>query len=164
MSRSLVVALADALATERAGEGLAKGLVPGMVVTLSGPLGAGKTTFARGVLRALGWTGAVKSPTFALVEHYPLSNLYLYHFDFYRFGEAAEWDDAGVSEAFARGSVCLIEWPERVAQRLPVVDVAIALSCFASGAQGRELHASAATSGGEQCLTALAAAVGSIAD
>ncbi|HEY5309275.1 MAG TPA: tRNA (adenosine(37)-N6)-threonylcarbamoyltransferase complex ATPase subunit type 1 TsaE, partial [Casimicrobiaceae bacterium] len=75
--------LADAEATENVGAGLARALGGGMVVTLHGDLGAGKTTVARGALRALGWTGPVKSPTYTLVEHYPISSLYFYHFDFY---------------------------------------------------------------------------------
>jgi tRNA threonylcarbamoyladenosine biosynthesis protein TsaE len=79
--------LADADATLAAGARLAPGLVGGMVVTLSGELGAGKTTLVRGILRCMGWTGPVKSPTYALVEHYALSSLYFYHFDFYRFGD-----------------------------------------------------------------------------
>jgi tRNA threonylcarbamoyladenosine biosynthesis protein TsaE len=82
--------LPDADATERAGRALARGLEGGMVVTLSGELGAGKTTLARGVLRGLGWQGPVKSPSYTLVEYYPLSSLYLYHFDFYRFADPQE--------------------------------------------------------------------------
>src|SRR5512134_1546372 len=88
---ALIQELPDAAATEAAGAAVASALVPGMVVTLAGELGAGKTTFARGLVHALGWKGPVKSPTFTLVEHYPLSNLYLYHFDFYRFDDASEW-------------------------------------------------------------------------
>ena len=72
--------LPDSDATERAGRALARGLRGGMVVTLSGELGAGKTTLARGVLRGLGWQGPVKSPSYTLVEHSPLSSLSLYHF------------------------------------------------------------------------------------
>ena len=148
--------LDDARATERVGAALAPALVPGMVVTLSGDLGTGKTTLARGVLRGLGWSGPVKSPSYALVEHYPLSNLYLYHFDFYRFDDASEWDDAGVAEAFRPDSVCLVEWPERVAERLPDADVAITLTLPADGAAGRRLHAVASTAAGQRCLSALA--------
>ena len=162
MMNTLALDLPDAQATGRAGRALASALVPGMVITLSGDLGAGKTTFARGVLRGLGWEGPVKSPSYALVEHYPFSNLYLYHFDFYRFEDASDWDDAGFAEAFRADTVCLVEWPERVAERLPPPDVAIRLD-FASGgdddAPGRQLKASAATDAGDRCLTALAAAI-----
>jgi tRNA threonylcarbamoyladenosine biosynthesis protein TsaE len=148
--------LPDAAATLRAGALLGGALAPGMVVTLAGDLGAGKTTFARGVLRGLGWTGPVKSPTYALVEHYPFSNLYLYHFDFYRIEDGTEWGDAGIAECFRDDTVCLVEWPERVAERLPAADVAITLLHSPSGAPGRRLDAVATTVPGERCLTALA--------
>jgi tRNA threonylcarbamoyladenosine biosynthesis protein TsaE len=157
---TLSLELDDADATRRAGAALGAALVPGMVVTLAGELGAGKTTFARGVLRGRGWTGPVKSPSFALVEHYALSNLYLYHFDFYRFDDSSEWDDAGIAECFRDDSVCLVEWPERVAERLPRVDVAIALAHAEPSNDGRRLVAVATTKVGEQCLTALAEAMG----
>jgi len=149
----LTQVLPDAAATERAGAALARALSPGMVVTLAGDLGAGKTTFARGVLRGLGWQGAVKSPTYALVEHYPFSNLYLYHFDFYRFDNVDEWDDAGVAECFRKDAVCLVEWPQRVAARLPAPDVVLAIA-FAG--DGRVLTAHANTPAGERCIDALA--------
>jgi len=156
---TLAIALADAEATQRAGSALGAALVPGMVVTLAGDLGAGKTTFARGVLRGRGWTGPVKSPSFAVVEHYPLSNLYLYHFDFYRFDDSSEWDDAGIAECFRDDSICLVEWPGRVAERLPPADVAIALAHAEPGREGRRLEAVATTQAGERCLTALAEAM-----
>lgn len=151
---SLHAELPDAQATRRAGAGLARGILPGMLITLSGDLGTGKTTLARGVLRGLGWTGPVKSPSYALVEHYALSSLYLYHFDFYRFDDPSEWDDAGFAEAFRGDTVCLVEWPERVAQRLPVADVAIRLAMH-DGGPGRRLMATAATAAGERCVSAL---------
>ena len=152
----LAIDLADAAATERAGAAVAGALAPGSIVSLSGELGSGKTTFARGVIRSLGWTGPVKSPTFTLVEHYPLSNLYLYHFDFYRFDNVDEWDDAGVAEAFRDDSVCLVEWPERVAGLLPDPDLAIRIEPDATG-NARRLYARATTDAGRRCLNALAA-------
>jgi tRNA threonylcarbamoyladenosine biosynthesis protein TsaE len=154
--RALSVQLGDTDATMRAGAAFGGALVPGMVVTLAGELGTGKTTFARGVLRGRGWSGSVKSPTFAVVEQYPLSNLYLYHFDFYRFEDIAEWDDAGIGDCFRDDTVCLVEWPERVAERLPHPDVAITLTHPAPGLPGRRLDAVATTEAGERCLTALA--------
>jgi tRNA threonylcarbamoyladenosine biosynthesis protein TsaE len=143
--------LPDAASTVAAGERLAPGLVGGMVVTLSGELGAGKTTLVRGMLRGLGWTGFVKSPTYALVEHYMFSSLYFYHFDFYRFGDPDEWDSSGFSEYFHEGAICVIEWPERVAARLPLADLALSLE--PSGA-GRTLRLTAWTSAGSACLAA----------
>ena len=154
--RSLHGSLPDAQATGRAGAALGRAMVPGMVITLSGDLGTGKTTFARGVLRGRGWTGPVKSPSYGLVEHYPLPNLYLYHFDFYRVDKASEWDDAGFAEAFRADTVCLVEWPERAAERLPSADVAITLALQDESAPGRRLTAIAMTESGERCLTALA--------
>ena len=156
----LSLQLDDAEATQRAGSALGAALAPGMVVTLAGDLGAGKTTFARGVLRGRGWTGPVKSPSFALVEHYPLSNLYLYHFDFYRFDEPGEWDDAGFADCFRDDSVCLVEWPERVMSRLPAADLAITLAYLGPEHEGRTLDAVATTEAGERCLNAIAAAMG----
>jgi tRNA threonylcarbamoyladenosine biosynthesis protein TsaE len=148
--------LPDATATEAAGERLGPALAGGMIVTLSGDLGAGKTTLVRGCLRALGWTGAVKSPSYPLVEHYPLSSIYFYHFDFYRFTDPSEWDTAGLAEYFGPEAVCLIEWPERVAGRLPRPDVALTLVYPADpSSPGRVLVSSAATEDGERCLAAV---------
>jgi len=144
--------LADSDATERAGRALARGLSGGMVVTLSGELGAGKTTLARGVLRGLGWEGPVKSPSYTLLEHYPLSNIYLYHFDFYRFADPQEWETAGAAECFTPHSVALVEWPERVAGLLPPADLAVRLAP-STGGDGRTLELVAATTAGERCVT-----------
>jgi tRNA threonylcarbamoyladenosine biosynthesis protein TsaE len=151
--------LPDAAATERAGAAVAPAITPGIVITLAGDLGAGKTTFARGLIRGLGWRGTVKSPTYTLVEHYPLSKLYLYHFDFYRFDEtgnwADEWDDMGAADAFRHDTACLVEWPERVAPLLPPVDLAIRLVADESRG-GRRLEAQANSEAGRRCLSALA--------
>ena len=126
-----------------------------MVVTLQGELGTGKTTFVRGLLRARGIRGAVKSPTYTLVEHYRISSLYFYHFDFYRFTNPNEWDSAGMSDYFRDDAVCLVEWPERVGDRLPKPDLALSLS-YADEDEGRDVVAVAHTADGERCLTALA--------
>lgn len=143
--------LPDADATDRAGRALAQGLEGGMVVTLSGELGAGKTTFARGVLRGLGWQGPVKSPSYTLLEHYPLSSLYLYHFDFYRFADPQEWETVGAAECFTPSSVGLVEWPERVEGLLPPADLAVHLAP-ATGGDGRTLELVATTTAGERCV------------
>ena len=125
------------------------------MVTLHGDLGAGKTTVVRGALRALGWTGPVKSPTYTLVEHYLLSRLYFYHFDFYRFADPSEWETAGLAEYFRDDAVCLVEWPERVAALLPQADVDIVLAHPESGESGRELEISTNTEAGERCVDAI---------
>jgi tRNA threonylcarbamoyladenosine biosynthesis protein TsaE len=130
---SLNAFLADEDATLALGAALAAGLEPGLTIHLRGELGAGKTTLVRGVLRALGWRGAVKSPTYALVELYEVSRLNLHHFDFYRFRDPREWIDAGFRESFNGLNVSLVEWPEKAAGLLPPPDVEIALAASGSG-------------------------------
>lgn len=120
-----------------------------MVIYLSGDLGAGKTTFARGVLHGAGHAGRVKSPTFALVEVYKLSRLYFYHFDFYRFEHPQEMADAGFRDYFNAESVCLVEWPEKAAG-LPAADMTISMR-VAGG--GRDVAIRAHTEAGRRCLS-----------
>jgi tRNA threonylcarbamoyladenosine biosynthesis protein TsaE len=146
--------LADADATLRTGAGLAASLEGGMLVTLRGELGAGKTTLARGILRGLGHAGPVKSPSYAVVEHYRFSSLYFYHFDFYRFADPREWETAGFAEYFRDDSVALVEWPERAGGFLPPPDLDLALS-MRDDATGRTLVATATTPRGERALATL---------
>jgi tRNA threonylcarbamoyladenosine biosynthesis protein TsaE len=146
--------LPDAGATARAGERLASGLEPGMLVTLSGELGAGKTTLVRGMLHHLGWVGPVKSPTYTLLEHYNVSRLYFYHFDLYRFDNPEEWDSAGFSEYLRPDTVCVLEWPERAAGWLPAGDVQLR---FEYAAAARMLTLRATSTVGSACLDAFAA-------
>ena len=99
-------------------------------LTLAGDLGAGKTTFVRHLLRALGVTGRIKSPTYAVVEPHraeagPHGPLCAWHFDFYRFGDPREWEDAGFRELFASPGLKLVEWPERAAGLMTAVDAAL---------------------------------------
>ena len=146
--------LADAAATLSAGERMAAGLRGGMVVGLSGELGAGKTTLVRGMLRGLGWRGPVKSPSYALVEHYLVSSLYFYHFDFYRFSDPDEWRFTGFAEYFRADSICVIEWPERIGRWLPEIDIAARLD-YANA--GRALAVNAHSLAGKACLDAFSA-------
>src|SRR3970040_2186138 len=107
---SLDISLPDAAATEALGAALAAGVAPGRVLHLRGELGTGKTTLVRGLLRALGHRGRVKSPSYSLLEPYTLSSLNLYHFDFYRFKDRSEWLSSGFREYFNPDSVCIVEW------------------------------------------------------
>jgi tRNA threonylcarbamoyladenosine biosynthesis protein TsaE len=124
---SLDLKLPDPAATEALGRSLAVDAAPGRVLHLRGDLGAGKTTVVRGLLRGLGHTGRVKSPTYTLVEPYELSSLHFYHFDFYRLKNKEEWDEAGFREYFNAQSLCAVEWPERAGDLLPAPDLEVAL-------------------------------------
>lgn len=100
---------------------------PNAVIELHGPLGAGKTTFVRLLLRALGITGRIKSPSYAVMESYALpasaGGGSASHFDFYRFGDPREWEDAGFRDVFAAPGLKLCEWPEKAAGQLPPPDL-----------------------------------------
>ncbi len=121
------VALDDLAATARLAQTLARQLATGDVVGLRGALGAGKTTFARDVIRALGGAEEGPSPTFTLVQVYELADLTVWHFDLYRLGAPEEAYELGIEDAFADGA-SLIEWPERMAALLPADRLDIALS------------------------------------
>lgn len=142
--------LADESETERMGAVLAAGLHAGLVIYLVGDLGAGKTTLVRGSLRALGYSGKVKSPTYTLVEPYAISRLDLYHFDFYRFNAPEEYLDAGLDEFFSGTGVCMVEWPDKAAPFVAKPDVEVRLDAADSG---RRCQVSALTEAGQQCVT-----------
>ncbi len=135
------------------GVALAAHLAPGMVVWLDGDLGAGKTTLARGLLRAAGETGPVKSPTYTLVEVHVVSGLHFYHFDFYRFNQAEEYLDAGLDEYFSGSGICLVEWPDKAAPYLPAADIRIELRVAAgTTGEGRTASITATSDKGRTCL------------
>lgn len=145
--------LADEAATVALGARLAGSCPAGCVIYLHGPLGAGKTTLARGLLQALGHRGAVKSPTYTLVEPYALPAGTVYHFDLYRLGDPEELELIGIRDYFRDARFCLIEWPERGEPLLPVPDLSITLSPDNDG--GRQLTISAQTARAQAVLAAL---------
>jgi tRNA threonylcarbamoyladenosine biosynthesis protein TsaE len=97
-------------------------------IELRGPLGAGKTTFVRHLLRALGVQGRIKSPTYAVLEPYQVGALAVSHFDFYRFSDPREWEDAGFREVFGRPGLKIAEWPEHAAGMLPPPDLRLQIA------------------------------------
>ena len=141
--------LADEAATLAFGARLARQLVPGMTFYLEGDLGAGKTTLVRGLLRALGYIGRVKSPTYTLAETYTLPAFDLYHYDLYRMHDPREWLDAGFRDASDGRTVSLIEWPEKAAGWLPPPDVIIRLTI---ADEAREIECEAVSARGAQYL------------
>jgi|SRR3954471_18180437 tRNA threonylcarbamoyladenosine biosynthesis protein TsaE len=144
--------LPDAAATARLGAALAAGALPGRVMHLLGDLGTGKTTLVRGLLRALGVKGPVKSPTYTWVEPYTLSRLDLYHFDFYRFNDRTEWLSSGLREYFGPDAFCVVEWPEKVGALLPPPDVTVQLSY---DAEARRASIESRSPAGESWLSSL---------
>lgn len=155
--RRCLVTVQDEAGTGALAAHLAATLAPGMVVWLCGTLGAGKTTLVRGLLRALGHEGRVRSPTFTLLEPYELARFPVYHFDLYRFSSAHEWRDAGFDDYFGAKGVCLLEWPERAADALPAPDLLIALAFAGEPGEssGRTVTLEAYSPAGLRCLSAV---------
>jgi tRNA threonylcarbamoyladenosine biosynthesis protein TsaE len=149
--------LADEAATARLGTALGQAieasseaiLHDGLVIGLSGELGAGKTALVRAALRRLGVTGPVRSPTFSLLELYAVSRLNFYHFDFYRFSKSGDFSASGFRDFFGPGSVCVVEWPERAVETDLSVDLQIGMQIADSG---RVATIDAFTPVGRNCL------------
>ena len=149
--------LADEAATLSFASRFAESLQAPCSVALIGDLGAGKTTFVRGVLRALGVTGAIKSPTYALVEQYGVQTALhggfdAWHFDFYRLQDASEFDSGGFRDLFASPGLKLVEWPERVAGAAPQADLRIALQAVPGFEARRSVQCTAFTAVGQALL------------
>ena len=124
---SETIQLADEAATEALGAALAKRVTNG-VVWLQGDLGAGKTTLVRGWLRALGHVGAVKSPTYTIVEPYRFADVPVYHFDLYRLSDPEELEMIGGRDYFDRDALCLVEWPQQAGAALPAPTLIVSLA------------------------------------
>lgn len=136
----------DELSSEQLAQKLASCLVGGLVLAFSGQIGAGKTSFIRALLRALGETGAVKSPSFSIIESYSCPNFVLHHFDLYRIQDEEELDALGFRDYFESKAVCCIEWPEKAEGALKDVDLHFA---FLVKGEGRLLKLEARSLAGE---------------
>ncbi len=149
----------DEVATEHFASDLAKALTRVLpdgacfnaCLALHGDLGAGKTTLVRHLLRALGVQGRIKSPTYAVVEPYQVAAGAVWHFDFYRFNDPREWEDAGFRDIFASAGVKLCEWPDNALGVMPTPDVSVHIEVGANEQRAVTLHAN--TPRGEALLT-----------
>jgi len=135
------------------GERLAAALSPGLVIHLEGEIGAGKTTLTRGLLRGLGVAGAVKSPTYTLVEPYEGPEGPVFHFDLYRLSDPEELHFFGAEEYFSANAICILEWADRAGGVLPGPDLIVQASY--RDADSRTLRLRSCTAAGETVLAAL---------
>lgn len=144
--------LLDEQATLELGQRLAEVLTAPVVVYLCGDLGAGKTTLSRGLLRGLGHTGSVKSPTYTIVEPYELTPSPVYHFDLYRLGDPGELEYLGLRDYLNQGAVLIFEWPERGGAHMPPADLTLRLTPTDTG---REVLIEGTSVRGEACVQLL---------
>lgn len=154
MTERFVYGATDENAMVAFGEALGRACAGRGVIFLEGDLGMGKTTLCRGVLRAYGHYGSVKSPTYTLVEPYDLGGCRLYHFDLYRLADPEELEYLGIRDYFEDDDLCLIEWPQRGEGWLPSPDLKVSISV---DGPGRSIEIQAMTQRGQQILASLLA-------
>lgn len=157
--KSIKLNLKDESATQFLGEVFAAYCKSGFVY-LQGDLGVGKTCFSQALIRAAGFSGRVKSPTYTLVEPYELAERNIYHFDLYRLQDEEELLFLGCDDYFEAAStsgntLCLIEWPEKAASILPLADIELRIAHVSNSTSTRKAHLLANTLKGEQILNAM---------
>ena len=124
----MVIELPTEKNSEKIAQQLATYLKPPLLLTFSGEIGSGKTTFIRAMLRSLGVDSAIKSPTFSLVESYERPQFFIHHFDLYRIVDPMELEEMGFREYFEENAVCCIEWPEQAGPHPLPVDIAFSMA------------------------------------
>ena len=126
----MIIPLKNETETTEIGAKVASYLKGGEIIYLKGELGTGKTTFVRGALHKLGFTGSVKSPTFTIVEPYSIDSHVIYHFDLYRLDDPEELESLGIRDYCDGQSICFFEWPEKGGSLLPNADINLELTYF----------------------------------